>query len=193
MSTSRTVGTDLLLGDTEKLIEQLKKRRHEKKEQLKTKYLANLSSRNADNNLSTSASASSSSSSNNLNQSVNAEPNQNYTTQASISTTANNNKLINFGNDEILLLPADCSKVNRSWTIPSDPNDLRESEDYLISARATVNSDFSIITNAPFSDCSCNEGDCDNTEQQALVIRILFSSRCYAFFLIIRVLGILRK
>ena len=178
MSTSRTVGTDLLLGDTEKLIEQLKKRRHEKKEQLKTKYLANLSSRNADNNLSTSASASSSSSSNNLNQSANAEPNQNYTTHANISTTANNNKLINLGNDEILLLPADCSKVNRSWTIPSDPNDLRESEDYLISTRATVNSDFSVITNTPFSDCSCNEGDCDNSEQQALVIRILFSLSC---------------
>lgn len=46
-SSARTVGTDLLLGDTEKLIEQLKLRRIEKNKQLQTKML-NLNS--GDNN-----------------------------------------------------------------------------------------------------------------------------------------------
>lgn len=60
LNTSRTIATDVLLGDTDKLMQELKKRRFDKKSQFKAKILSLNTSNNTNDNLSSSSASSSS-------------------------------------------------------------------------------------------------------------------------------------
>jgi hypothetical protein len=102
LSTSRTIGTELLLGDTDQLMEQLKKKRTNKKNELHSKYLE--SKRNTTESLLSHSSSASSTGGSEFNL------NKVNSSSSPITTQAVNDLAFS-------------TRLSQSWTIPNDEND----------------------------------------------------------------------
>ena len=125
IATARTVDTELLLGDTEKLMEQLKRNRQDKKEKLKSKFLV---SKNNNETIST--------------EKTHLQPTISQLLPSSTSSSSTNVSVDNNNN-------TNGKKLVSSWTIPS--NEDNEPENYVVinTTRATVNSEEATTTSTP--------------------------------------------